>query len=205
MVGAAVPDINEWLSERSLMQDLVHQHLLRAQASDKNRSERAFQVGDWVFLKLQPCTQSLVARRASQKLAFRFFGPYRVEAKVGTVAYKLALPAASSVHPVFHVSQLKKSHGNEPVSTALPSADVEFQVPERVLQRCWTAGDHSVEQVLVKWSLMPPSLATWENYEQLHQQFPRAPAWGHAESKEGGNMNSVLEVSSVPDQAMVNT
>ena len=59
MVGAIVPDLNEWLSEHSLMQDLFHQHLLRAQdrmkkQSDKNRSERSFNIGDWVFLKLQP-------------------------------------------------------------------------------------------------------------------------------------------------------
>jgi hypothetical protein len=47
VVGAAVLDLNEWLSEISLMQDLVRQHLLRAQArmkkqSDKNRSEGTF-------------------------------------------------------------------------------------------------------------------------------------------------------------------
>lgn len=39
------------------MQKLVHQHLQRAQLrmkkqADKNRSERSFNVGDWVFLKL---------------------------------------------------------------------------------------------------------------------------------------------------------
>lgn len=70
MVGADVPDLNEWLSERSLMQDLVRQHLLRAQArmkkqADKHRFERSFQIGDWVFLKLQPYTQASAARRSS--------------------------------------------------------------------------------------------------------------------------------------------
>jgi hypothetical protein len=112
MMGAEVPDLNEWLSERSLMQDLVRQHLLRAQArmkrqSNKYRSERSFAVGDWVFLKLQPYAQASVARRSSQKLAFRFFGPYKVEAKIGNVAYRLALPSSSQIHLVFRVSQLK--------------------------------------------------------------------------------------------------
>jgi hypothetical protein len=32
---------------------------------------------------------------------------------------------------------------------------------------------------------MPVTLATWESLEQLRQQFPRAPAWGQAASKEG--------------------
>lgn len=137
--------------------------------SDKHRSERSFNIGDWVFLKLQPYTQSSVARRSGQNLAFRFFGPYKIEAKVGAVAYKLALPSTAQIHPVFHVSQLKKSHGNEPVTSQLPSSDVEFQVSEQILQRRWTSGDHPVVQVLIKWSLMPPSLATWESYEQLCQ------------------------------------
>lgn len=196
MIGPVVPDLNEWLSERSLMQDLIRQHLLRAQArmkrqSDKHRSKRTFNVGEWVFLKLQPYTQSSVARRSSQKLAFRFFGPYRITEKIGNVAYRLALPPTAHNHPVFHVSQLKKSHGDEPITSELPSPDVEYQVPEKVLQRRRTSGDHPVEQVLIKWSVMPPSLATWECYEQVHQQFPRAPTWGHAGSKEGGNVSTV--------------
>lgn len=70
-------------------------------------------------------------------------------ARVGAVAYKLALPSTATIHPVFHVSQLKASHGTEPVSTELPSSAIEFQVPQLVLQRCWTAGDHPIEQVLI--------------------------------------------------------
>lgn len=45
------------LQERSITQSLVHQHLLRAQGRmqcqvDKRRSERSFEVGDWVYMKL---------------------------------------------------------------------------------------------------------------------------------------------------------
>jgi len=125
------------------MQDLVRQHLNRAQQrmkrqADKHRSERQFEVGDWVFLKLQPYVQSSLARRAHQKLAFKFFGPYQIEAKIGAVAYRLKLPASSAIHLVFHVSQLKASHGVAPVSAAFPSDAVEFQIPEQVLQRRWT-------------------------------------------------------------------
>jgi exosome complex RNA-binding protein Rrp4 len=45
------------------MQTLVMQHLHRAQErmkrqADKGRSERVFQVGDAVYLKLQPYVQS---------------------------------------------------------------------------------------------------------------------------------------------------
>ena len=74
----------------------------------KHRSKRTFAVGVKVWLKLQPYVQTSVARRASHKLAFKYFGHYEVEGKIGSMAYKLKLPAKSTVHPVFHVLLLKK-------------------------------------------------------------------------------------------------
>jgi hypothetical protein len=66
----AVPDLSVWLQERHVMNELVKQHLLRAKErmkrqADKRRSERVFQVGDWVFLKAQPYVQSSLALRAN--------------------------------------------------------------------------------------------------------------------------------------------
>jgi hypothetical protein len=80
-LAAPVPDLSAWLSERELMHQLVHQHLLRAQdrmkrQADKHRVERQFAVGDMVYLKLQPYVQSSIAARAHHKLSFKFFGPY---------------------------------------------------------------------------------------------------------------------------------
>ena len=72
--------------------------------ADKSRSERQFAVGDWVYLKLQPYVQASLAQRANQKLAFKFFGPFQVIARVGDVAYKLKLSEDLAIHPVFHVS-----------------------------------------------------------------------------------------------------
>jgi hypothetical protein len=60
--------------------------------ADKHRSECVFAVGDWVYLKLQPYFWSWLATRSNQKLAFKFFGPYRILAHVGSVGYKLDLP-----------------------------------------------------------------------------------------------------------------
>lgn len=145
------------MQNRELMQAVVKQHLYRAQSrmkrqADKGRSECTFSVGDWVFLKLQPYVQSSLARRSCNKLPFNFFGLFKIIQRIGAVAYKLELPSSASIHNIFHVSQLMSSKGNQQVSPSLPTDLMEFQVPVRVLQRRWTAGDRSVEQGLIQWS-----------------------------------------------------
>jgi hypothetical protein len=189
----ASSDTEAWLRERSLVLAAVRQHLLQMQQhmkhqADKHRSERVFSVGDLVFLHLQPYLQSSVEKRANHKLAFKFFGPYRIVARIGQVAYKLELPATSRVHPVFHVSQLKQCLGpGQQVLPHLPPADSMFQVPVRVLQRCIRQQDLcTVVQVLVQWSGWPESLVTWEDLETMRQQFPGVSAWGQADSQGGG-------------------
>ena len=178
------------------MNDLVHQHLLRAKdrmkkQSDKNRSKRVFQVDDWVFLKVQPYVQSSLSASANQKLAFKFFGPYRVVARIGSVAYKLQLPSSSSVHPVFHVSQLKKLVGDHhQVTSDLPNDRFLWSIPEAILQRCSVIhGVRPVVQLLIKWSHVPASLATWEDATTLQQQFPFTAVWGQPARQEGGGVS----------------
>ncbi|KAL0444497.1 UNVERIFIED_CONTAM: RNA-directed DNA polymerase [Sesamum latifolium] len=71
-----------------------------------------FHEGDWVFLKLQPYCQVPMQRRTLQKLAHRYFGPFRVLRCIGVVAYKLKLPPMVRIHTVFHVSMVKPCHGS---------------------------------------------------------------------------------------------
>jgi ribosomal protein L21E len=190
-------DVQHWLEERLVMQESVRQHLLRVKQrmkhqSDKQRTEREFAVGDQVFLKLQPYAQSSVAHRASHKLSFKYFGPYSIIKKIGSVAYELQLPLDSRIHPVFHVSQLKKFiPPTIQVQPLLPTLDDDLQVPLAVLQhRLVQRGKASVAQVLIRWSDSPIGLATWEDLDSIRQRFPRAPAWGQAVSKEAGIVNN---------------
>ena len=61
-----------------------------------------------MFLKVSPikCVMRFVKKG---KLALRYIGPFEILERVGMVAYRLALPPnMSQVHPMFHVSMLKK-------------------------------------------------------------------------------------------------
>jgi hypothetical protein len=182
-----VPSLQVWLDERKVVVQLVQQQLARAQLrqktqADKHRIERTFQIGDWVYLKLQSYVQASLVRRANHKLAFKFFGPYQVIAKIGSVAYKLNLPDSCHIHPVFHVSLLKKAVGpHDQASSPLPVLSDSLHAPEKVLQRRIlrrSTGD--VPQLLIQWSSWPTELATWEDELTIKQRFPDATAWGQA-------------------------
>lgn len=131
------------LKDREDMLLMLKFHLLRAQhrmkqLADVHRSERSFDIGDFVYVKLQPYRQNSVISRANQKLAPKYYGPYKVLDTRGKVAYKLELPSTSRIHPVFHVSQLKVI-GDVTSSTQLPSVLYEATVkePECILERKW--------------------------------------------------------------------
>jgi hypothetical protein len=84
------------------------------QKADQHRSERSFEVGDWVFLRLQPYKQMFVKQyKKDNKLSPKYYVPYKVLQNIGTMKYKLELPTSSRVHPVFHVSCLKKVIGDK--------------------------------------------------------------------------------------------
>ena len=67
--------------------------------------------------------------KKDNKLSPKYYGPYRVLQKIGTMAYKLELSASLRVHPIFHVSCLKKVIGDKlPVQTILPELDEEGKI-----------------------------------------------------------------------------
>ncbi|KAK9175296.1 hypothetical protein WN944_027302 [Citrus x changshan-huyou] len=170
------------LKDRDAMIRLLKANLVDAQArmklyADKKKSERKFEVGDMVFLRLQPYKQVSLSIHSNRKLSPRFYGPYKVIQKIGQVAYKLELPIESKIHPVFHVSCLKKKVGEAvtPI-TELPTIreDGHLQlVPDSVLdRRVVQRSNRPCVQWLVQWSNSFPEDATWEDAVKIQEKFP---------------------------------
>ena len=91
---------------------LILQRLLTAQSRQKSyadvrRRPLEFEVDDHVFLRVMP-KRGVVRFGKHRKLSPRFIGPFEILERVGTFAYRLALPPSmSGVHEVFHVSMLR--------------------------------------------------------------------------------------------------
>ncbi|CAN4084926.1 unnamed protein product [Withania somnifera] len=80
---------------------------------DRRLRALEFGVGDKVFLRVSPMRGVMRFGRRG-KLSPRFIGPYEILERVGDVAYRLALPPILSlVHPVFHVSMLRRYMADE--------------------------------------------------------------------------------------------
>ncbi|KAB2608149.1 hypothetical protein D8674_011317 [Pyrus ussuriensis x Pyrus communis] len=131
------------------------QNRMKVQA-DKKRIERHFNVGDMVYLKLVPYQLHSLVNHSYHKLQPRFYGPYAVIEKIGAVAYKLKLPEGSKIHPVFHVSCLKKQ-----------------DLPATILsRRMYKKGSVAGVQLLVQWQGKEAADATWEDFDEFQKRFP---------------------------------
>ncbi|GKF29936.1 retrotransposable element Tf2 [Tanacetum coccineum] len=150
----------------------------RKQQADKSRTDRELNVGDWVFLKLQPHRQVSIRQGKQNKFSPKSFGPFQVIEKIGKVAYKLDLPAHAQIHNVFHVSQLKVCKGTPPVSqvSSLPRCGKDGLLvvePIAILDRKMVKKRNAVEVYgLVQWANGTSEDAIWEPLAELCEKFP---------------------------------
>ena len=77
-----------------------------------------------MLVKLHPHrhTSTKGVQAITGKLAKRYYGPFCIQERVDTMAYRLQLPEEAQIHPVFHYSLLKPFHGSLKgiEATALP-------------------------------------------------------------------------------------
>jgi hypothetical protein len=81
------------------------------------------------------------------------------------VAYKLLLSEGCGIHPVFHISQLKKHIGAKAIPQAnLPLVDIVGNIlmqPETLLDRRLIPHNNEPDvQWLIKWVNLPDGVAT---------------------------------------------
>ncbi|GKA86442.1 retrotransposon-related protein [Tanacetum coccineum] len=176
-----VEAVDRTLVAREAVIDALQFHLDRAQQrmkvfADRKRSDRSFEVGDWVLLKLQPHRQVTLRMHKQHKFSPKFYGPFQVVSKCGQVAYKLLLPDNATVHNVFHVSQLKPFKGLPTTSIPLPHCNKEGLItalPVAVLDRkIAKVRNAAVVYWLVQWSNGNADDATWEVATELQAKYP---------------------------------
>ncbi|GKC33387.1 putative reverse transcriptase domain-containing protein [Tanacetum coccineum] len=93
--------------------------------ADRRRKPLEFQVRDKVMLKVSPW-KGVIRFGKRGKLNPRYIRPFKVLAKVGTVAYRLELLVQlSRVYSTFHVSNLKKFLFDEPLAIPLDEIQID--------------------------------------------------------------------------------
>ncbi|KAJ0440472.1 putative nucleotidyltransferase, Ribonuclease H [Helianthus annuus] len=199
-------ELEQQLIDRDDMLKLLRQNLQKAQDRMRNqanlkRRELTFQIGDYVFLKIQPYRQKSLAKRRYEKLSPRFFGPYRVKKTVGSVSYELELPPEAKIHPVFHISMLKPAHGSFASGPTVPLPitkdwEVDLQPSSIITHRWVQEAGQPILELLVSWRDRPVEESTWETYDLMAEQFPDFRLEDKAFYREGSNDKVPLKVYS---------
>jgi len=173
------PELLELTTEKVRM---VRDRMLASQSrqkayADRRRRPLEFTAGDHVFLRVTRTTG--VARAlCSRKLSPKFLGPYQITRRIGPVAYEIALPPQlANLHPVFHVSQLRKyvfdpAHVLE-VEDIQIREDLTVEVPPIALEDSKVEERRGKTVSLVKfiWDRRTGD-STWELEENMRKSHP---------------------------------
>ncbi|GJS52901.1 putative reverse transcriptase domain-containing protein [Tanacetum coccineum] len=145
--------------------------------ADVRRKPLEFQVGDRVMLKVSPW-KGVVRFGKRGKLNPRYIGPFKVLAKVGTVAYRLELPQQlSRVHSTFHVSNLKKCLSDEPLAVPLDEIHIDDKLyfveePVEILDReIKKLRKSRIPIIKVRWNSKRGPEFTWEREDQFRESI----------------------------------
>nr|GFC74810.1 putative reverse transcriptase domain-containing protein [Tanacetum cinerariifolium] len=113
------------------------------------------------------------------KLNPRYIGPFKVLAKVGTIAYRLELPQQlSMVHSTFHVSNLKKCLSDEPLAIPLDELHINDKLhfveePVEIIDREIKRLRQSCILIIkVRWNSKRGLEFTWEREDKFKQKYP---------------------------------
>ena len=169
--------------------ELAKECIAKAQARqetyyNQHRREAEFQVGQEVLLST---AHVRIASPGTPKLLSKYIGPFKVQARQGTLAYRLELPDHYRIHPVFHVSLLKAykaaPHRKPPPPPDIIGDEEEFEV-EDILQHRQKGGKTSY---LVKWTGYGQEYNSWEPEDCFaHAHDTIREYWARRSSKQKG-------------------
>eukprot|EP00253_Pinus_taeda_P026612 PITA_26612 len=171
------------LKEMEEMVKKVRSNLKAAQGRKKNFVDqkmkfKEYQVSDHVYVRIR-AKNSTLQWSGCAKLAPQFCGPFQVLARIGPVAYHLALPSHMWVHNVFHVSMLKKYVYDH--KHVIRWQDIQVEPEGEILVEMLSILDRRevmlrkqvFTQVKVKWKHFGADEATWEDEELMKKAYPR--------------------------------
>ena len=131
---------------------------------DRKHRDVTYKVGDLVLLS----TRNLRMKGTPGKLQRRFVGPFQVTQTIGQQAYRLSLPEDWKIHPVFHVSLLKKWNTvnlqeDQPIShDDIPEVEEPYYEIEKILRwRKVKIKNKIIKRYLVLWRGYPVEDAMW--------------------------------------------
>ncbi|XP_070057112.1 uncharacterized protein [Nicotiana tomentosiformis] len=159
----------------------IHKHKTMAFSlgmDDGTLRDLEFKEDDWVFLKVFPI-KGVMRIGKNGKLSPRYVGPYKIIQRIGEVAYKLELPPEMSlVHPVFHVSILKRVIGDPSLIVSVETIKVNEEltyeeIPVAILDRqVRKLRNKEIASVKVLWQNQQVEEATWEAEEDMKKMYP---------------------------------
>ncbi|XP_069147031.1 uncharacterized protein [Solanum lycopersicum] len=171
--------LRDSLDKVKLIQDRLLIALCRQNSYvDRKVRDLEFMVGERVLLKVSPMN-GVMRFGKNGKLSPRYIVPYEIVERIGEVAYQLALPPClSGIHPVFHISMIKKYHmgGTHVIQwdSVLLDHNLTFEeVTVYILDRqIRKLRSKEIALVKVQWKHRPVKEDTWETESDIRNKYP---------------------------------
>ena len=163
--------------------NLIKAQIIQEKYANESRRDVEFKVGEKVLLSTKNFKPSATLKKAlpdqKKKLRPKYIGPFEITRIISKVNVEIKLPNTLKIHPVFHVSQIKKYIENDsfpdrevvaPPPIDVGDAEPEYEV-ERILDKWISKPRGKNKQIdtyyLVKWKGYPDYESTWQHEDEL--------------------------------------